>query len=221
MADTHARYDRYDPGAFPTCDVFLFAGDVAVETEAQLRAFDRWLGRLPVERAYLTPGNHDFVFETKPDAALENGRCLLHESTTLQGVSFFGSPFQPAFFDLAFNRPRGEALRSLWADIPETTDVLLTHTPPAGVLDVPARCGDEGVGCGALRRRLEELSVDLHVFGHVHEDYGVERRQGTTFVNAACYSRHEPRMRTPWRLEYDPDRGLRTARSLPGPGPIA
>lgn len=219
LGDTHGRYDRYDPAAFPPCDLMLFAGDITARTVPEVRDFDRWLGRLPVDRILLTPGNHDGVFETDPPEAapdLEHSRCLLHETVSVGGLTLFGSPFQPAFMDFAFNRPRGEPLRTLWEAIPPGTDVLLTHTPPGGVLDRPSRSDVDGVGCDALRERLEQLDVDLHVFGHIHECYGVTRRGATTFVNAAVYSRHRSRMRRPLLVEYDADQGVKAVSEVQG-----
>lgn len=219
LGDTHGRYDRYDPAAFPPCDLMLFAGDITARTVREVRDFDRWLGALPVERILLTPGNHDGAFETDPPEAapdLEHGRCLLHETASTGGLTLFGSPYQPVFMNFAFNRPRGEPLRTLWDDIPPDTDVLLTHTPPGGVLDRPSRPGVDGVGCDALRERLEGLDVTLHVFGHIHECYGVEVRDGTTFVNAAAYSRHRSRMRPPLLVEYDQERGVKAVSEIQG-----
>lgn len=219
MGDTHGRYDRYDPAVFPPCEFMLFAGDITARTARDVRDFDRWLGRLPVERILLTPGNHDAAFETDPPEAapdLEHGRCLLHETASTGSLTFFGSPYQPAFMDFAFNRSRGEPLRSLWEAIPPDVDILLTHTPPSGVLDRPSRAGVDGVGCGALRERLGELDVKLHVFGHIHECYGIERRGGTTFVNAAVYSRHRSGVRGPLLVDYDRDRGVREVSEVEG-----
>ena len=59
-----------------------------------------------------------------------------------------------------------------WARIPADVDILMTHTPPSGVLDF-AKCG-ANVGCPELGERLKGLSqCRLHVFGHIHENHGV------------------------------------------------
>ena len=50
--------------------------------------------------------------------------------------------------------------------IPEDTEILLTHTPPYGKLDVTSK--DKHAGCHALARRLGSLArCKLHVFGWV------------------------------------------------------
>ena len=40
-------------------------------------------------------------------------------------------------------------------------------------------------GCPELLSRVKEVQPKLHVFGHIHESYGSEITEDTTFVNAA------------------------------------
>jgi Icc-related predicted phosphoesterase len=69
-----------------------------------------------------------------------------------------------------------------WSRIPEETDVLITHTPPGGILDV-SRSG-RPLGCGFLAARVREISPTLHGFGHVHNSAGHIQIGQTTYVNA-------------------------------------
>ncbi|KAL8711238.1 MAG: hypothetical protein Q9220_004383 [cf. Caloplaca sp. 1 TL-2023] len=57
--------------------------------------------------------------------------------------------------------------------IPADVDIILTHGPPRGILDLSASTG-ETVGCQHLYRALERVRPVMHVFGHVHESAGVE-----------------------------------------------
>ncbi|MHC1625260.1 MAG: metallophosphoesterase family protein [Methermicoccaceae archaeon] len=59
--------------------------------------------------------------------------------------------------------------------------VLVSHTPPHGVLDTTIR-GDH-VGSQAVRNVLGK--VDVLICGHVHEAYGVEQVEKTLVVNVA------------------------------------
>ena len=44
-----------------------------------------------------------------------------------------------------------------------------------------------------LRQVVEARPPRLHVFGHIHEGYGVVEKPGTTYVNASiCDSRYAP-----------------------------
>ena len=191
ISDTHGQHRRVD---VPDGDVLVHAGDLSGRGgEREVRAFAEWFGALPHPHKVVVAGNHDFLFEE--DA--ERGRELLgpgvvylqHEAAEVAGLTFFGSPWQPWFHDWAFNLRRGEALAEKWSEVPAGVDVLVTHSPPFGVMDVTWR-GDR-VGCEDLARELERIRPRLHVFGHIHEAYGVVERDGTIYVNAsACDARN-------------------------------
>ncbi len=53
----------------------------------------------------------------------------------IEGLKFYGSPWQPTFHNWAFNLDRGEEIKKVWDKIPNDTDVLITHGPPFGILD--------------------------------------------------------------------------------------
>lgn len=112
-------------------------------------------------------------------------------------------PRQPWFHDRAFDPRRGPELAAKWALVPETTDVLVTHGPPFGVLD--RTWLGEDVGCADLEAALVRIRPRLHLFGHIHEAYGVVRKQGTVFVNACnCDLRYRP-VNPPIVLDWDGD----------------
>ena len=119
------------------------------------------------------------------------------------GLRVWGSPWQPWFYDWAFNLPRGPALREKWDLIPYDTDVLITHGPPFGFLDGAARPASgwsdqdevsvEHLGCEELRRALDRVRPRLHVFGHIHEGYGRGQLADTILVNASnCDEDYRP-----------------------------
>jgi Icc-related predicted phosphoesterase len=60
--------------------------------------------------------------------------------------------------------------------------VLVTHSPPLGVLDRTA--WGKRVGCEALGEALARIAPRLHVFGHIHEAYGT--RSGPPLSVNAC-----------------------------------
>lgn len=108
-------------------------------------------------------------------------------------LKIFGSPWQPEFFDWAFNLPRGKPLSEKWAAIPSDVDILVTHTPPYGILD--SVHNGKHLGCEELRNVFDRgnIAPRLHVFGHIHDGYGVHFTGETLFVNAAmCNSENEP-----------------------------
>lgn len=187
VSDTHGRHDRL---AVPDGDVLVHAGDLTLHGSLDdVTRFDDWLSSLPHRHKVVVCGNHDWCFQRTPAEArrrLRNAIYLEDEAAVVEGLRFYGSPWQPWFLDWAFNLPRGPELAAKWALIPGDTDVLITHGPPAGVLDLTKR-GDR-VGCADLLNRVHEVRPKLHVFGHIHEAAGVERVGATLFVNASAYT---------------------------------
>ncbi len=125
------------------------------------------------------------------EALLDGCGYLRDGAVTIEGVAFYGSPWQPAFLGWAFNLDRGEALAAKWRAIPDDTDVLITHGPPAGIGDLCSN-GDHA-GCSDLLARVREVKPRYHLFGHIHEGYGVYPEGETTFVNASiCTASYQP-----------------------------
>ena len=112
----------------------------------------------------------------------------------LEGLKFWGSPWTPVFFNWAFNLERGDAIAERWGRIPDDTDVLITHGPPAGILDkIISPTGIICPGCDDLAERVAGLSLKLHIFGHIHEGYGQEQIGDCLHVNAStCNDSFKP-----------------------------
>ena len=79
-----------------------------------------------------------------------------------------------------------------WQKIPADTDVLITHGPPWGTLD--QLDSGEHVGCEALQHELfARVHPKLHVFGHIHEGYGLTEVEGVILANASsCDGAYAP-----------------------------
>lgn len=184
VSDTHGAHDIT---VVPDGDILLHAGDLTRHGLLdEVDAFDAWLGRLPHPHKVVIAGNHDWCFERTPAEArrrLTNAVYLEDEAVVIGGLKVYGSPWQPRFFDWAFNLDRGPELAAKWALIPADTDVLVTHGPPDGILDLTRRW--LRVGDADLLARVREVRPKLHVFGHIHEAAGVYRSGSTLFVNAA------------------------------------
>ena len=197
-SDTHGCHDELD---VPEGDVFIHAGDFTnIGRPDEVEDFNEWLAELPHRHKLIIAGNHDFLFEQEPDYArslLTDCTYLQDTSVTLEGVRFYGSPYTPRFHDWAFNLDPGHALRDVWAKIPKGTDVLITHGPPFGICDKNSE--GEFAGCRDLTDAIAKLRPRLHVFGHIHEGYGVQSHHalGTTFVNACALGSHLKVIRHP------------------------
>lgn len=196
ISDTHLRH-RFE---IPAGDILIHAGDLTMSGSLQevARALS-WLASLPHRWKVFVAGNHDFLFEKEPQTARRLAeeyetaglRYLQDEETVIDGIRIYGSPWQPWFMDWAFNLPRGAALKEKWDLIPDGLDILVTHGPPAGILDrVPS---GERVGCGDLLPAVKRIRPRYHVFGHIHCEHGVMKQEETTFVNACiCDEAYNP-----------------------------
>ncbi len=129
----------------------------------------------------------------------EGVHYLQDEACTIDGFRFYGSPWQPAYNDWAFNLPRGEALAERWSQIPAGLDVLVTHGPPAGFGDRFPVAGRQG--CRDLTAAVWRAAPRLHLFGHIHTDGGVQVERGVTFANVTSWECE----RAPTVIDLDSD----------------
>jgi len=183
VADTHMFHDEL---VVPPGDVLVHAGDLTRGgTIAELRLAVDWLESLPHRHKVFVAGNHELCLERDPERAwpLLERLTVLHDSgAEIEGLRFWGSPWQPAFRGWAFNLPRGPALAAKWALVPPETEVLVTHGPPRGMGDRVRDAGPEG--CDDLLARVREVQPLVHLFGHIHEDRGAWQDGRTWVVNA-------------------------------------
>lgn len=186
ISDTHNEHDLID---IPDGDVLIHAGDFTERgTLDEIEIFNDFLGSLPHKHKIVIAGNHDFAFEKSPETAkkiMTNSHYLFDSSIVIDGVKFYGSPWQPWFYGWAFNLERGRELAEKWKLIDKNTDVLITHTPPFGIGD-QIKTG-ENVGCEELIKFIEKIRPKVHVFGHIHDGYGLSSNDYTTFVNASTF----------------------------------
>lgn len=186
VADTHTFTEDL---VVPDGDVFVHAGDLCRGGELdELRGVAEWIAGLPHRHKIIVAGNHDWCFVHEPAAAramLGDAHYLEDSELVLDGMRFYGSPWQPEFNDWAFNLPRGEPLARMWRKIPTGLDVLITHAPPEGFGDRTPVAGR--TGCADLLRRIAEVTPRLHLFGHIHQDGGVWRDGATVFANVTTW----------------------------------
>jgi len=143
--------------------------------------------------------NEDFFAQNPVDfnlarSLLKDCIHLEHSSVTIEGIKIFGTPYQPIFHYWAWNRTDQE-LEKLYADIPDDSDIVLTHNPPYNILDkVCMPSGDPHVGCKHLRENLlKRVKPKVNIFGHIHETYGIDKIDDTIFINASnCTFAYQP-----------------------------
>ncbi|KAH3762455.1 UPF0046 protein C25E10.12 [Pelomyxa schiedti] len=209
LADTHDR-NLLERMTIPDGDILLHAGDFSMTGgRAGVERFARFMESMPHRYKVIIAGNHDLNFDLayckthrgKTDKDPQSIKDIVarnpafyyleDSSAKIMGLNIYGSPWQPEFCDWAFNLT-GDQLREKWEKIPSNVDILITHGPPYGHGDY-SQFGKIHVGCEHLIQTVTtRCHPALHVFGHIHETYGVTRLPQnsslpveTLFVNAS------------------------------------
>lgn len=204
ISDTHNQHNNVP---IPPGDVLIHAGDfTSGGSIKEIIDFDSWLASLPHKWKVVIAGNHDLLFEKAPTLArslVPNAIYLQDQMTEIQGIKIYGTPWQPRFFDWAFNLDRGNEIRRKWDMIPEDIDVLVTHGPPYGILDQTII--GELVGCDDLLARIEIVKPKCHIFGHIHHSYGAMMGEGdnTLHINASSLDERYKYKHPPFVIDTD------------------
>jgi Icc-related predicted phosphoesterase len=217
ISDTHTKHYQITKD-LPGGDLLIHAGDLMNSGYywEEVYPFLDWFNNLGnYDHKVFIAGNHDRLFEDEPEKI--NGLLTgyknieyLRDKWLAVGddermVKIYGSPWQPEFYNWAFNLPRnGVALEEKWFNIPNSTEILVTHGPPWGHCDVTPY-GNLNVGCELLRVRVDELKPKIHVFGHVHSGYGYKFHEGTHFINASVLSERYQYTNKPITVDWNPE----------------
>jgi len=200
LSDTHALHGYL---AIPeNIDIVIHAGDASnfrepVPNYQEMLNFIEWYKNLKIEHKVYIPGNHDTSVEkrliTPADMKSMGIMCLETSSTSIKGLNIYGSPYTPTFgFGWAYNKNR-DKMHKQWQSIPENSDIVVTHGPPFGILDVSEdregnleHCGDR-----SLMKRLDTIKPIIYCSGHIHDsgenrNSGVYINKNTLFINASC-----------------------------------
>ncbi|KAJ9449216.1 UPF0046 protein T07D4.2 [Diplonema papillatum] len=211
ISDTHNE-QRHIPSV-PLADVLIHAGDFTDNGNPEdIQKFNTWLGTQPHKHKFVIAGNHELtmcqakyermvvagqVSRSTPRECkrlITNAQYLENEGATVEGVKIWGSPWSPwCSSQWGFGARRGEPMDAIWREIPADTDILVTHGPPIGHGDL---CVDnDRAGCVDLLRHVTtRVKPKYHLFGHIHEGYGITTNGTTRFVNCStCNLRYEPK----------------------------
>jgi len=192
ISDTHGRHHEIPQEWLEDADIIIHAGDISnMGRDTEIYDFCDWFSSLrQYKHKIFIAGNHDWGFELEPiDStrivrAFPNITYLQDSSVTVEGLKIYGSPWQPEFCRWAFNLPRnGEQIEEKWNAIPNDTDILITHGPAWGMLDIAP--GNLRVGCEILTEKIKNSKVRTHICGHIHCSYGEAMRDWTHYINAA------------------------------------
>lgn len=174
----------------PKCDLVLIGGDITrghgpLDQSVWLhKEFKPWLTNLQTNKIIGVAGNHDFIWEKSPHLVPSMPWTYLQDSETeFKEWKIYGTPWQPRFYDWAFNMDEPN-LKKRWDLIPDDTDILVLHGPPKGFGDWVER-DKTHTGSPSLTEKIKEIKPKLVIYGHIHPGYGVYELPGITMVNAS------------------------------------
>lgn len=200
LSDTHGKHREL--GTLPPADILVHSGDCS-DDGADCGDFLKWIQDLPYAHKIIVPGNHDLYWygktaaDMRTDQADRTVHILSYDSVCLMGLKFYGLPmFIPDILSGAYFR--------FIENIPQDTDILISHEPPLGILDRPkGQFLKPYPSHMELTKRVQEIRPRYHLFGHEHDAYGILKQDGTVFSNAALLDRHYVLQRAPRRFIID------------------
>ena len=216
-------------------------GDLtSIQTYEELNLFSDFLTeqKSKFENIVVGAGNHKVIFASQlyskygtryfQKDTLDPGKArsilvdnknisyLEDSGISLKGVKFWGTSWIPPYSRLRFNLPSSELAKQTFAKIPEDTDVLISHSPPKGVMDRNFHLGTEvdldtgkkkreriliESGCFILKERVDTVGPKLHIFGHLHECSGWHEDRNILYVNTAIEGDKDPLRTKPKLIE--------------------
>jgi Predicted phosphoesterases, related to the Icc protein len=175
LSDTHNKHHLLKN--LPEADIIIHSGDMSVNgSENEIAEFIEWFGKLPYKYKLFIAGNHDdCLFGANVEGMPDDCFYLCNSSVTIEGVKFYGMSM---FMEDVISGNYDNNIRQ----IPNDTDVLITHQPPYCILDSSS---NTNYGDCILLQAVLKIQPKYHLFGHIHNAYGIEKIDNTTFVNAA------------------------------------
>ena len=180
ISDTHNSQPR-----LPSGDILVHAGDLTQSGSlTEIQSALTWVSSQPHKVKVVVAGNHDLLLDdsnydyTKLKHCshrdlldwgdiiyLENAETVVTCSNGRR-LKIYGSPLSARHGNWAFQYPRN---KDVWTDrLPVDIDILITHGPPKGHLDLLT------LGCPYLLSEIWRVRPRVHIFGHVHEGAGTE-----------------------------------------------
>ncbi len=235
LSDTHTKHNQIvttksmrkpnQPLDLPGGDLLIHAGDFMSTGYSRYEAEDffKWYEEIDnYDTKVFIAGNHDRMMQDEPEWAqgvltgYKTIDYLQDEDFVIYGdgpngdmpeenIRIYGSPWQPEFFDWAFNLPRnGEEIKARWDAIPTNTDILVTHGPAWGTLDIPGGNRVMHVGCELLAEHINTVArPKIHVCGHIHGSYGYYFDGQTHYFNASVLNERYYYTNLPFTFEWN------------------
>lgn len=213
LSDTHTRQGQKTQQVIRArADILVHCGDFCGNGEriSEVGDFADWCAMLLkkgyVKHVVVVAGNHDQPLDLTcrwvqggrqeaPEMARDRLKragvvYLQEESALVGGLLFYGIPWVNRCGDWAFMIDDAVQDARIFNRVRDGIDVLVTHSPPFGILDETSWPGSKG-----LLRAIERAKPRVHVFGHNHPSYGMLMTSfGTLCINAStCDSENRPK----------------------------
>lgn len=208
ISDTHGQHEKV---IVPQVDLLIHCGDISnIGTFNQINSFLDWFININVTTKIFIAGNRDFLLENHHNfLSLYYNRLeatgiiyLRDRSVEINGIKIYGSPMSPQFGNWAFMANRGKDIKRYWDKIPPDTEILITHTPPAKILDLTNE--NINAGCEDLLDVVTKLhNLKYHLFGHIHEGRGTTIINNKNFINATCVDQNYTFKYQPYEFEIE------------------
>ena len=184
-ADTHGMHKHLE---VPDGDIFIFTGDMTDAGNNQsLLDFNEFLGALPHRYKIVIDGNHDLAPE-KIREFITNATYLRHNLLEIENLKIWGTSWSYWLNNQIELIKKQQDLSLFWQTIPANIDILITHFPPYQIGDLTN--SGKHLGNKDLLEALRRIKPRYHVFGHVHEAYGVYENKiedfDITHINASA-----------------------------------
>jgi predicted phosphodiesterase len=223
LSDTHTKH-RYCENDLPGGDLLIHGGDFMNSGYNPMDAmeFFKWFDDIDnYDFKVFIAGNHDRWMQDKTEESrgiltgyktidyLQDDWMIVGDSDphdpNVKTAKIYGSPWQPEFYNWAFNLPRnGDELKSKWDMIHEDTDILITHGPAWGFLDDVEGNRNVHLGCELLAERIKQIKPKIHICGHIHTGYGHYFDGHTHYFNASILNERYNYAHLPWNIDWDP-----------------
>lgn len=191
ISDTHGCHRRLHD--LPQADIIVHSGDFTMNgSEQEALDFMNWFCDLPYPQKIFICGNHDeCLYGATIDGLDGNVHYLCNSGIEIEGLKFYGVPMFMG--DCITDRQTRH-----YANIPDDTDILITHTPPFGILDF-----DDNINYGSeeLLSRISVVRPRLNLFGHIHARHGIKVFNGITFSNGAIMNAYYSNLEKPNFIE--------------------
>lgn len=192
LSDTHGQHHKLKK--LPSADIIIHSGDISFSgSENEIVDFIEWFCDLPYRYKIFIAGNHDnFLYDANIDGLSENCFYLCNSKIEIEGITLYGNPL--FMEDIISGEYEGNIDK-----IPHGIDILITHQPPHSILDLS---GKINYGSQELLGKVSEIQPKYHLFGHIHDAYGIEKRDKTTFSNSAILDANYKLANKPFIFKY-------------------